>query len=60
MNRRYVIDLSSISSGVERRVLIFSMQMYRVTIRATQDTVPKVMLKMMEERLSRGISTEFS
>jgi hypothetical protein len=30
--------------------------MYRVTIRATQDTVPKVLLKMMEERLARGIS----
>ncbi len=37
-----------------------SMQMYRVTIRATQDTVPKVMLKMMQEQLSRGISTELS
>lgn len=28
--------------------------MYRVTIRATEATVPMVLLKMMEERLSRG------
>ena len=55
-----LVDPSSIFGGDEGCVLIFSMQMYRVTIRATQDTVPKAMLKMMEERLSRGISTELS
>ncbi len=58
MNRRYV-DLRLLSCG---SVCCSNqlMQMYRVTIRATQDTVPKVMLKMMEERLAKGISTDLS
>ena len=31
--------------------------MVRLTIRATDDTVPPVLLKMMKERLEAGIST---
>jgi AP-2 complex subunit alpha len=29
-------------------------QMYRLTIRATQDTIPGVLLKLMQDRLARG------
>lgn len=31
--------------------------MIRMTIRATDDSVPTIMLKLMQERLSQGIST---
>ncbi|KAK1761105.1 adaptin N terminal region-domain-containing protein [Echria macrotheca] len=34
----------------------YSSQMVRLTIRATDDTLPPVLLKMMEERLSVGVS----
>lgn len=30
-------------------------QMYRLTIRATDESVPPVLIKLMEERLSKGI-----
>lgn len=33
-------------------------QMYRLTIRATQDTAPKVLLSIMQERLSQGVSND--
>jgi AP-2 complex subunit alpha len=33
------------------------MQMVRLTIRATDDSVPPVLLKAMEERLAAGAST---
>lgn len=32
-------------------------QMVRLTIRATDESVPSVMLKMMEERIGAGVST---
>lgn len=32
--------------------------MIRLTIRATDDSVPPVLIKLMEERLAVGISTE--
>ena len=32
--------------------------MFRMTIRATDESVPPVMIKLMEERLSIGFSTE--
>lgn len=32
-----------------------SLQMYRITIRATDESVPPVLIKAMEERLSQGI-----
>jgi AP-2 complex subunit alpha len=32
--------------------------MIRLTIRATDDSVPLVLVKLMEERLATGISTE--
>jgi AP-2 complex subunit alpha len=31
--------------------------MFRLTIRATDDSVPPTLLKLMEERLAAGIST---
>lgn len=31
--------------------------MYRVTIRATDESVPPIILKLMEERLAVGVST---
>lgn len=31
--------------------------MVRLTIRATDESVPQVMLKMMEERIGAGVST---
>lgn len=31
-------------------------QMVRLTIRATDDTLPPVLIKMMEERLAAGVS----
>ena len=30
-------------------------QMYRITIRATDESVPPVLMKFMEDRLSQGI-----
>lgn len=33
------------------------MQMVRLTIRATDDTLPPLLLKMMQERLALGVST---
>ena len=33
------------------------MQMVRLTIRATDESVPPIMIKLMEERLAVGIST---
>ena len=63
MNKRYVVARFLALFAMESEscaVLMWWLQMYRVTIRATQDTVPKVMLKMMEERLARGISAEAS
>lgn len=35
----------------------YSTQMVRLTIRATNDSVPQVILKMMEERIAAGVST---
>ncbi|KAK7740098.1 hypothetical protein SLS63_001298 [Diaporthe eres] len=35
----------------------YSTQMVRLTIRATDESVPQVMLKMMEERIAAGVST---
>lgn len=32
-------------------------QMVRLTIRATDESVPQLMLKMMEERIAAGVST---
>jgi AP-2 complex subunit alpha len=32
-------------------------QMFRLTIRATDDSVPAVLLKLMQERLEIGVST---
>jgi len=32
--------------------------MVRLTIRATDESVPEVLIKMMEERLAVGVSTE--
>lgn len=32
--------------------------MVRLTIRATDDSVPRVLIKLMEERLAVGISTQ--
>lgn len=32
-------------------------QMIRLTIRATDDSVPAIMLKLMQDRISQGIST---
>lgn len=32
--------------------------MLRLTIRATDDTVPSVLIKLMEERLAAGMSTQ--
>lgn len=31
--------------------------MVRLTIRATEDALPPLLLKMMQERLARGVST---
>jgi AP-2 complex subunit alpha len=33
------------------------LQMVRLTIRATDDSVPPILIKMMEERLAIGVST---
>ena len=33
-------------------------QMYRVTIRATQDKVPQALVKLMEGKFSQGLSTD--
>ena len=35
----------------------FSVQMYRLTIRATDETVPSVLMHFMEDVLARGDST---
>ncbi|KAI1949904.1 hypothetical protein LOZ57_002385 [Ophidiomyces ophidiicola] len=35
-----------------------SRQMYRLTIRATQEDVPKALVELMEERLARGIAND--
>ncbi|KHN97359.1 Armadillo-like helical [Metarhizium album ARSEF 1941] len=35
----------------------YSSQMLRLTIRATDDSVPAIMLKLMQERLAQGVST---
>lgn len=35
----------------------YSTQMVRLTIRATDESVPQIMLKMMEERIAAGVST---
>ncbi|EAQ86912.1 conserved hypothetical protein [Chaetomium globosum CBS 148.51] len=35
----------------------YQTQMVRLTIRATEDALPPLLLKMMQERLSRGVST---
>ncbi|KAI0843377.1 Adaptor protein complex AP-2 alpha subunit [Hypoxylon sp. FL0890] len=35
----------------------YASQMVRLTIRATDESVPPVLLKLMEERISKGIST---
>ena len=35
-------------------MLTLAWQMYRVTIRATDDSVPAVLLGQMEEHLARG------
>lgn len=32
--------------------------MFRMTIRATDESVPPIMIKLMEERLSVGFSTQ--
>lgn len=37
-------------------MLTNDVQMVRLTIRATNEKVPPVLLKMMEERLSQGVS----
>jgi hypothetical protein len=34
--------------------IVLTAQTYRLTIRATQDTAPKVLLGIMQERLSQG------
>ncbi|KAK2742853.1 hypothetical protein FQN55_007637 [Onygenales sp. PD_40] len=36
----------------------YDKMMYRVTIRATQDTVPQTLVKQMEDRLSQGIAAD--
>ncbi|KAH8677896.1 putative AP-2 adaptor complex subunit alpha [Xylariales sp. PMI_506] len=36
----------------------YASQMIRLTIRATDESVPPVMLKLMEERLAQGVATE--
>lgn len=35
--------------------MLTAYQMYRITIRATDEAVPPVLVKAMEDRLSRGI-----
>lgn len=40
-----------------RSILTDNIQMFRMTIRATDDSVPPVLMKIMEERLSVGVST---
>jgi AP-2 complex subunit alpha len=42
--------------GLEPALLIY-LQMLRLTIRATDETVPPIILKLMEERLAHGVST---
>lgn len=39
-------------------ILLIFYQMFRMTIRATDESVPPVMIKLMEERLSIGFSTQ--
>lgn len=36
------------------KMLIYLRQMYRLTIRATDDTVPPILMKLMEVRLAAG------
>ncbi|KAI9728242.1 MAG: hypothetical protein M1834_007735 [Cirrosporium novae-zelandiae] len=36
----------------------YETQMYRVTIRATDESAPPILLKLMEDKLSRGISSD--
>lgn len=36
----------------------YDIQMVRLTIRATDESVPPVLIKLMEERLAVGISTQ--
>jgi AP-2 complex subunit alpha len=36
-------------------MLLNAIQMYRITIRATDESVPPVLIKIMEDRLSQGI-----
>lgn len=33
------------------------LQMVRLTIRATDDSVPPVLMKLMEDRIAQGVST---
>jgi AP-2 complex subunit alpha len=58
----YVTQVSSsfwgcVCLGVEMGLLTGLVQMVRLTIRATDDMLPPLMLKMMQERMARGVST---
>jgi AP-2 complex subunit alpha len=39
-------------------LIVDTLQMYRLTVRATDESVPPVLLKMMEDRLSQGVASE--
>lgn len=45
------------SCNLARRLTLCWTQMIRLTIRATDDSVPSVLLKLMEERLAAGMPT---
>ena len=41
-----------------RILLTWRMQLYRITIRATDESVPPMLMKFMEESFSQGIEFE--
>ena len=55
MRRRYVHSLLIISCFRNR--VLTTYQMVRLTIRATDESVPPVLMRLMEDWLSQGIST---
>lgn len=67
MRARYVLDLSDPYSsfqahrmGKNARGLTKGQQMFRLTIRATDEAVPPVLLKYMVEQLEQGAQDERS
>ena len=52
---RQVCSFRACEALVQHRQVANVSQMYRITIRATQEAVPQALVKVMEERLSKGI-----